>query len=105
MKENPPFISHTVWVETSANGFGFGATGNEWRWQSFTSNDVIWMPLYADDQVIYDSYYEAGTSDKDQVSSVQIEAADLENDLDEGWTVAKVGNNKYCGLKAEPLSR
>ena len=69
----------------------------------FEPGDVIWMPLYADDQVIYDSYYEAGTSDKDQVSSVQIEAADLENDLSEGWTVAKVGNNKYCGLKAEPF--
>lgn len=26
--------------ETSANGFGFGATGNEWRWQSFTSNQT-----------------------------------------------------------------
>ena len=70
----------------------------------FEPGDVIWMPLYADDQVIYDSYYEAGTSDKDQVSSVQIEAADLENDLREGWTVAKVGNNKYCGLKAEPFA-
>ena len=69
----------------------------------FEPGDVIWMPLYADDQVIYDSYYEAGTSDKDQVSSVQIEAADLENDLREGWTVAKVGNNKYCGLGAEPF--
>lgn len=23
--------------ETTAGGFGFGATGNEWRWQSFTS--------------------------------------------------------------------
>ena len=69
----------------------------------FEPGDVIWMPLYADDQVIYDSYYEAGTSDKDQVSSVQIEAADLDNDLSEGWTVAKVGNNKYCGLKAQPF--
>ena len=26
--------------ETSSNGFGFGATGNEWRWQSFTSNQT-----------------------------------------------------------------
>lgn len=31
----PSSIDYTF--DSDANGFGFGATGNEWRWQSFTS--------------------------------------------------------------------
>ena len=67
----------------------------------FEPGDVIWMPLYADDQVVYKSYYQNGTSDKEQVTSVEIDSSDLVNNtLATGWEVAKVGNN-YYGMEAE----
>ena len=38
----------------------------------FQPGDVIWMPLYADDQVVYKSTYDKGESDKDSVTSVEV---------------------------------
>ena len=40
----------------------------------FMPGDVIWMPLYADDQVVYDSNYEVGEDDKDSAASVDVTA-------------------------------
>ena len=63
----------------------------------FEPGDVIWMPLYADDQVVYTSRYEAGTSDKDQVTSVQITPNEFEeNTVEAGALVVKVGNKYYA---------
>ena len=70
----------------------------------FEPGDVIWMPLYADDQVVYTSHYEAGTSDKDQVTSVQIDLDELENvEINEDWEVVEVNGNLY-GMGAEPYN-
>ena len=38
----------------------------------FEPGDTIWMPLYAKNQVVYDSKYQEGTADKDAVTTVQV---------------------------------
>ena len=38
----------------------------------FEPGDVIWMPLYADDQLTYDADYGKGTSDVDAVSNIRL---------------------------------
>ena len=43
----------------------------------FQPGDVIWMPLYADDQVVYKSTYDKGESDKDSVTSVEVDVNDI----------------------------
>ena len=43
----------------------------------FMPGDVIWMPLYADDQVVYTSTYDEGEDDKDAAASVKIATADV----------------------------
>ena len=43
----------------------------------FQPGDVIWMPLYADDQVVYDSKYDKGEADKDAVTSVEVALGDI----------------------------
>ena len=41
---------------------------------NFEPGDVIWMPLYADDQKVYDAEYSKGEDDVDAVSAVRVEA-------------------------------
>ena len=36
----------------------------------FEPGDVIWMPLYADDQLVYDADYNKGTSDVEEVNRI-----------------------------------
>ena len=43
----------------------------------FMPGDVIWMPLYADDQVVYESTYNKGEEDKDAATSVKVDTADI----------------------------
>lgn len=38
----------------------------------FEPGDTIWMPLYAKNQIVYDSKYQEGTADKDAVTTVQV---------------------------------
>ena len=38
----------------------------------FEPGDVIWMPLYADDQLVYDADWTEGTSEVDAVSNVKL---------------------------------
>ena len=40
----------------------------------FEPGDVIWMPLYAKNQVVYDSEYDEGTDSKDAVTSIRVDA-------------------------------
>ena len=40
----------------------------------FEPGDVIWMPLYADDQYAYDADYKEGTDDLDAVSNIKLGA-------------------------------
>ena len=39
----------------------------------FQPGDVIWMPLYADDQIVYENHYDKGEADKDSASSVEVD--------------------------------
>ncbi len=60
---------------------------------NFQPGDVIWMPLYADDQVVYKSTYDKGESDKDSVTSVEV-ALDGIVDIQaqaEAWVYKKDG--------------
>ena len=43
----------------------------------FEPGDVIWMPLYADDQLVYDADWSKGTSDVDAVSSVKLDESNF----------------------------
>ena len=38
----------------------------------FEPGDVIWMPLYADDQLVYDADYNKGTSDVEEVNRITL---------------------------------
>ena len=56
---------------------------------NFEPGDVIWMPLYADDQKVYDAEYNKGEEDVDAVSAVRVEA-DIEVDVkDNLWAYEK----------------
>ena len=63
---------------------------------NFEPGDVIWMPLYADDQKVYDAEYNKGEEDVDAVSAVRVEA-DIEVDVkDNLWAYEKNGKT-YSG--------
>ena len=40
---------------------------------NFEPGDVIWMPLYADDQLSYTADYDKGEADKDAITSVRLD--------------------------------
>ena len=62
----------------------------------FEPGDVIWMPLYADDQVVYESTYEEGEDDLAEVTSVKVEAKDfVVTDTLNGWQVYQGTNGSY----------
>ena len=48
----------------------------------FQPGDVIWMPLYADDQLVYDAEYDRGEAGEDAVSSVRLVEDNTNFDLD-----------------------
>ena len=50
---------------------------------NFEPGDVIWMPLYADDQKKYDAEYNKGEDDVDAVSAVKV-TADIDVVLQNG---------------------
>ena len=52
-------------VEESTTGL------NDSEAVDFEPGDTIWMPLYADDQVVYNNHYDHGTDSKEEVTSVQ----------------------------------
>ena len=45
----------------------------------FEPGDVIWMPLYADDQLSYDANWSEGTDDKEAITSVRLDTTDATN--------------------------
>ena len=53
---------------------------------NFEPGDVIWMPLYADDQKVYDAEYEEGTDDVESVTSVRLEGTNVDADYKEVYT-------------------
>ena len=52
---------------------------------NFEPGDVIWMPLYADDQLVYDADYKPGSDAIDAVSGVKL-TADVFNTAEEKTT-------------------
>ena len=70
----------------------------------FEPGDVIWMPLYADDQVVYESTYEEGEDDLAEVTSVKVEAKDfVVTDTHNNWRAYKVaGDDNFYGLNGQP---
>ena len=63
----------------------------------FMPGDVIWMPLYADDQVVYTSKYDKGEEDKDAAVSVDVtdQLTAMTAVQDPNWEAYKVGNQWY----------
>ena len=53
----------------------------------FQPGDVIWMPLFADDQKVYDAKYEEGSDDVDAVTSVKLEGTKVSYDSVELYTI------------------
>ena len=49
----------------------------------FLPGDVIWMPLYADDQLSYSNDWNEGTADKEAVSTVKLDYVDANFDMGE----------------------
>ena len=62
---------------------------------NFEPGDVIWMPLYADDQKVYDAEYTEGTNDVDAVTSVKVVTDVITTEDVAGWQVYKVGSKYY----------
>lgn len=59
---------------------------------NFEPGDVIWMPLYADDQLVYDADYKPGSDAIDAVSNVKLA------DVVYNTSVVKSEEQYYCGL-------
>ena len=57
----------------------------------FEPGDVIWMPLYADDQLVYDADYKPGSDAIDAVSNVKLA------DVVYNTSVVKSEEQYYCG--------
>ena len=58
---------------------------------NFEPGDVIWMPLYADDQLVYDADYKPGSDAIDAVSNVKLA------DVVYNTSVVKSEEQYYCG--------
>ena len=70
---------------------------------NFEPGDVIWMPLYADDQKVYDAKYTEGTDDVDAVTSVKVVTDVITTEDVAGWQVYKVGS-KYYDMSDKPYT-
>lgn len=51
----------------------------------FQPGDVIWMPLYADDQIVYDSAIDKATSGRESASSVKADATVITREAVDEW--------------------
>lgn len=53
---------------------------------NFEPGDVIWMPLYADDQKVYDAGWSEGTDDVAEVTSVKVGKYETREDVNVWWS-------------------
>ena len=73
----------------------------------FEPGDVIWMPLYAENQKVYDAEYEVGEDGEDEVTSVKIDGASVTTMTKTGVQVREVngkwvdGNNNEVKLDSD----
>ena len=56
---------------------------------NFEPGDVIWMPLYADDQKVYDAGWSEGTDDVAEVTSVKVGKYETREDVKVWWSEAQ----------------
>ena len=61
----------------------------------FQPGDVIWMPLYADDQLVYDADYSEGKDDVDAVNSVELAKVQFDVEPDAKYEVQKNGDQVW----------
>ncbi|MCI6348499.1 MAG: hypothetical protein MR880_09420 [Negativibacillus massiliensis] len=54
---------------------------------NFEPGDVIWMPLYADNQLSYDADWDEGTEDKEEITSIKLDYNDATNFVVETQTL------------------
>ena len=52
---------------------------------NFEPGDVIWMPLYADDQLVYDAGWTEGTDDVEAISNIKVGTYTTEADVKLYW--------------------
>lgn len=81
---------------------------------NFEPGDVIWMPLYADDQLSYTNNWGESTDDKEAVSSVRLDATSTNyvlsetdltlwyNGVDNAW-YTKDSSGQYTQLTADDI--
>ena len=67
---------------------------------NFEPGDVIWMPLYADNQKVYDAEYNRGEDDVDAVTAVRVDA-DITVKVLDGTSVYKKDGKYYDGNDAK----
>ena len=58
----------------------------------FLPGDVIWMPLYADDQLSYSNDWDEGTSGEEAISAIELAAAQYDVEADRSFNVEKNGD-------------
>ncbi len=66
----------------------------------FEPGDTIWMPLYADDQPVYDAKYQVGEDGEDAVSSVKL-VVDVNVDVQDNTSVYEKNGKLYDGADRE----
>ena len=72
----------------------------------FEPGDVIWMPLYADDQLVYDAEWTEGTDAVDSVTSVKLTTDVFTySEVDSEEEYWKNGNTWYTKGGMEPLTK
>ena len=67
----------------------------------FQPGDVIWMPLYADDQLSYDADWSEGKDDVDAINSVELGKEQFDVESDEEYLVQKNGNAVYVEVNGQ----
>ena len=67
----------------------------------FEPGDVIWMPLYAENQKVYDAEYEVGEDGEDEVTSVKIDGASVTTMTKTGVQIREVNGKWVDGTNNE----
>ena len=67
----------------------------------FEPGDVIWMPLYAEDQKVYDAEWTEGTDGDEAISAIRLEDA-VKVETHSNWKVYKGQDGNYYDMNKNP---
>ncbi len=67
----------------------------------FEPGDVIWMPLYAEDQKVYDAEWTEGTDGDEAISGIKLEDA-VSVETHSNWKIYKGQDGKYYDMNRNP---